>query len=230
MFGHASDDPANPREVLLPTADDQPLSVQVVVRGRRPVLVDDLHVVDRRTALVHRSSCGAPRFAQSRRHEKVDDRRGSPAASSVTEASRKRRSQSVLRQGHRARPRPNSAWLASSTALVCSAPCTSVVISAASRRWAARANGRSCVSLFQLVEFFAIKEREPAQVADDIGVSGVHEVLVPGVRRGHLGVQPQASATGRLTELLAVRRTSPAARSVRARAVRRPGGSGQRRQ
>src|SRR5699024_2639327 len=56
----------------------------------------------------------------------------------------------------------------------------------------------------QLRELLGGEEREPAEVTDDIGVGGVDEVLVPGVRAGHLRVEPEGAATGGLAELLAL--------------------------
>ncbi|MCK0440837.1 hypothetical protein MUG78_15615 [Gordonia alkaliphila] len=58
----------------------------------------------------------------------------------------------------------------------------------------------------ELGDLLARQEGEPLEVLDDVGVGRVHEVLVPDVRRGELGVEPQAAAAGGLTELGAVGR------------------------
>ena len=59
--------------------------------------------------------------------------------------------------------------------------------------------------LFEFGQFVRRQEGEPAQIADHVGIGGVDEVLVPGVRARHLRVEPEAAPAGRLTELLALR-------------------------
>src|SRR6185312_10310080 len=70
---------------------------------------------------------------------------GPPGLSSATAAARSAAA-SVGSSSRDNSPRPNSAWLACSTAAVAASPCTSVVSSRASRRCAARSCGRSSVA------------------------------------------------------------------------------------
>jgi hypothetical protein len=44
--------------------------------------------------------------------------------------------------------------------------------------------------LLQFGELLGPHEGEPPQVVDDVAVAGVDEVLVPGIRAGHLRVEP----------------------------------------
>ena len=43
---------------------------------------------------------------------------------------------------------------------------------------------------FEFIDLIAVQKREPAQVADDIGVGGIDEVLVPDIRAGEFGIEP----------------------------------------
>ena len=135
-------------------------------------------------------------------------RRGVPGFSSATEVSRS--AAPTWRSSRRvSSPRPNNAALACSTASVACSPCTRVVSSLrqpALCRALLRSLRRNRLQFGQLV---GRQEGEPAQVPDDVGVGGVDEVLVPGIRAGHLGVQPQVAAAGGLAELRARRRRSP---------------------
>ena len=58
--------------------------------------------------------------------------------------------------------------------------------------------------LLELRQLAGIEESEPPQVVHDVGIGGVDEVLVPGVRRSNLRVEPQVRASRRLPELSAL--------------------------
>ena len=58
--------------------------------------------------------------------------------------------------------------------------------------------------LLQLRQLLLREEGEPPQIADNISISSIDEVLVPGVWTSHLRVEPQLASTRRLTKFIAV--------------------------
>ena len=96
--------------------------------------------------------------------------------------------------------KPVEAAAASSAA---AAPWISAHISQASRCWPSRLSGALACSAATRARLLDGHERELQQVALDVGVGQVHEVLVERVGRRARGIEPER-AVGALAELLAV--------------------------
>ncbi len=57
----------------------------------------------------------------------------------------------------------------------------------------------------ELVDLVGVEERQQLQTPHDVGVRQIEEVLVPGVRRRHLRIEPHVAAAGRLAQLAPLR-------------------------